>query len=287
LSGLGTQKGTYDNRARQRLTDSKTAIPAAFEMVEDWRRERERFGHLLLALDFDGTLAPIVSRPDEARLLDGAAAAIEQLLKRSDTDVALVSGRSLADLRERCTFDGVYYSGNHGLQMEGPGVQETRKQALTLQPRIRTIAALLQTRLAGIDGLFLEDKDLTLSIHSRMIESEAERERVHSIVQETVRENPAGLKITYGKRVIEVRPDVDWHKGEATLFLIDAIEMERRSPVFPIFIGDDVTDEDAFVALQGRGAGVIVAPKLPQHTAATAYVHSPDEVVQLLEALAD
>lgn len=256
-------------------------------MIEDWRRERERFGHLLLALDFDGTLAPIVSRPDEARLLDGAAAAIEQLLKRADTDVAFVSGRSLADLRERCAFDGVYYSGNHGLQMEGPGVQETRKQALTLQPRIRAVASLLETRLAGIGGLFFEDKEFTLSIHSRMIESETERERVHAIVQETVRENPAGLKITYGKRVIEVRPDVDWHKGEATLFLIDTIEMTRRSPVFPIFVGDDVTDEDAFVALQGRGAGVIVAPKLPEHTAATARVHSPDEVVKLLEALAD
>src|SRR5687768_4993566 len=234
-------------------------IPPAFERLDFWRAERQRLGHLLLALDFDGTLAPIVSHPENAQMLDDARGGIERLLKRGDTDVAFISGRSLSDLRDRCAFDGVYYSGNHGLEIDGPGVRETREQAVDLRPRVRAIAEVLRHRLDGIHGVILEDKDLTLSVHSRMIEDEMERERVHGIVKESLRTGGDGLKLTYGKRVIEVRPDVEWHKGEATLYLIEAVEKARRSAVYPIFIGDDITDEDAFAALRGRGAGVIVA----------------------------
>jgi trehalose 6-phosphate phosphatase len=280
------QKGTYGNQAGQRLTDSKITIPTAFEQLDSWRHERQRLGHLLLALDFDGTLAPIVSRPDKAQMLDGARGGIERLLKRGDTDVAFVSGRSLADLRERCAFDDVYYSGNHGLEMDGPGVRETREQAIALRPRVHALAQVLKQNLDGIDGVIFEDKDLTLSIHSRMIEDESQRERVHEIVTDAIRANGDGLKLTYGKRVIEVRPDVEWHKGQATLYLIDVVEKARGSAVYPIFIGDDVTDEDAFAALQGRGAGVLVAAALPERTAASGWVQSPHEVVLLLEALA-
>jgi trehalose 6-phosphate phosphatase len=261
-------------------------IPTAFDQLESWRTERGRLGHLLLALDFDGTLAPIVSRPENAEMLEAARAGIERLLKRGDTDVAFISGRSLADLRDRCAFDGVFYSGNHGLEMHGPGVRETRQHAVALRPRIRAIAQVLEQSLQGISGVLLEDKDLTLSIHSRMIEDEMERERVHEIVKDALRAEGNGLKLTYGKRVIEVRPDVQWHKGEATLYLIEAVEKTRGS-VFPIFIGDDVTDEDAFAALQGRGAGVLVADRIPERTAASAWVRSPHEVAMLLEALAE
>jgi trehalose 6-phosphate phosphatase len=262
-------------------------IPSAFDQLDSWRRERGRLGHLLLALDFDGTLAPIVSRPENAQMLDSARGGIERVLKRGDTDVAFISGRSLADLRERCAFDGVYYSGNHGLEMHGPGVRETRDQAIALRPRVRALARILKPKLDGIRGVLLEDKDLTLSIHSRMIDDESERERVHGIVKDALRADGEGLKLTYGKRVIEVRPDVQWHKGEATLYLIDAVEKARGSAVYPIFIGDDVTDEDAFAALQGHGTGVLVADALPERTAAGAWVRSPHEVAMLLEALAE
>ncbi|MGQ0560288.1 MAG: trehalose-phosphatase [Gemmatimonadota bacterium] len=261
-------------------------IPRAHDLVGTWREQRSRLGHLLIALDFDGTIAPIVSRPQEASMLAQARVVIERLLKRADTDVALVSGRSLHDLRARSRIAGAYYSGNHGLQIDGPGVHETRQDALALLPRVQAIGRELAHQLAGIEGVYLEDKELTLSVHSRMIEAEAERARVHDIVEQTYRARREGLKLTYGKRVIEVRPDVEWHKGEATLFLIGCIERARRSRVFPIFIGDDVTDEDAFRALAGRGAGVLVAPAPPPDTAARAWVRSPEEVVTLLEGLA-
>ena len=219
-------------------------------------------------------------------MLPGARAAIEQLLKRADTDIAFVSGRSLSDLRERIGIAGVYYSGNHGLQIEGPGVHETLQAAVELVPRVQQMFADLENRLARIEGLYLENKELSLSVHSRMINDEPTRARVHEIVQAAHAAAPAGLRLTHGKRIIEVRPDVDWHKGNATLFLIECVEKARASKVFPVFAGDDLTDEDAFRALRGRGSGIVVAAAPPAHSAATAWVATPEQLVDVLEALA-
>jgi trehalose-phosphatase len=267
------------------LTESETPIPHAFEQIAFWRTERARCGHLLIALDFDGTISPIVERPQDAHMLPAARAAIELLLKRADTDIAFVSGRSLADLRERSGIDGVYYSGNHGLQIEGPGVHETQEAAVELVPRVQRMFADLEARLAGIEGVYLENKELSLSVHSRMINDEPERARVNDIVRAAHAAAPGGLRLTYGKRIIEVRPDVDWHKGNATRFLIDCVETARASTVFPIFAGDDLTDEDAFRVLRGRGSGIVVAAAPPPHSAATAWVATPEQLVGVLEAL--
>lgn len=241
---------------------------------------------MLIALDFDGTIAPIVRRPQEAALLAPARSAIEQLLARHDTDVAIVSGRALEDLRERCAIDGVYYAGNHGLQIDGPGVHETRPDALRLIPRIERVRAQLERALAGVAGVYLEDKTLTLSVHSRMIDDEAERARVHETVKQIFERDREGLKLTYGKRIVEVRPDTDWHKGDATLFLIERVTAARNSQLYPMFLGDDLTDEDAFASLRGSGAGVFVGEHPPEQTSAIAWLRSPDEVVILLQKLA-
>jgi trehalose 6-phosphate phosphatase len=287
IVGLSQQKGIYGHWAGQRLTESETPIPNAFDQIASWRAERRRSGHLLVALDFDGTISPIVSRPQDAQMLAGARAAIERLLKRADTDVALVSGRSLPDLRARVDIDGVYYSGNHGLQIEGPDVHETLQEAVQLVPRIQEMAVELAGPLAGIAGVYLENKELSLSVHSRMVADDATRERVYEIVRMAHAAAPEGIKLTHGKRIIEVRPDVDWHKGNATLFLIDCVETARRARVFPLFAGDDLTDEDAFRALSGRGAGIVVAAAPPAHTAATSWVPTPEHLVRVLEALAE
>lgn len=264
----------------------KSVVSNAFDRANIWRQQRKSTGHLLLALDFDGTIAPIAPRVQEAYIVAGARVALERLLNRPDTDVAIISGRGLADLRERCDVAGVYYAGNHGLQIEGPNVHETRAEALALLPNVRAIARRLQSVLQGIDGVYLEDKELSLSVHYRLVEAESEQNRIRSLVEATYAEASKGLRLTYGKRVVEVRPDVGWNKGNATLFVLDVIEKARGSAAFPIFIGDDVTDEDAFVALRGRGEGVIVAPDETVATAATSSVASVQEVVKLIEALA-
>jgi trehalose 6-phosphate phosphatase len=260
-------------------------VPNALDLTETWLARRAAAGHLLVALDFDGTIAPIVRQPQHAYMLAPARAAIERLLQRHDTDIAIVSGRALEDLRERCALTGVYYAGNHGLQIDGPGVHETRPDALRLMPQVQRVRRELDQALAHVPGVYLEDKQLTLSVHSRMIDDERERAHVHEIVKRIFNAHGRDLKLTYGKRVVEVRPDTDWHKGHATLFLIDRVRAARNSPLFPMFIGDDVTDEDAFASLKGTGAGVLVGHEPAPGSAAAAWLRSPEEVVELLQKL--
>jgi trehalose 6-phosphate phosphatase len=256
----------------------------AFESVPKWREQRAEFGHMLIALDFDGTIAPIVPHPDDAQLLPQARPILNRLAHREDTEIALISGRSLRDLVTRIGIADVYYAGNHGLEIHGPALHDTVAAALELQPAVQRCVVALGTALNGIKGVYLEDKRLSLSVHYRMVDDAGAQQHVQETVQSVFAEHSQGLCLTTGKRVLEVRPDVDWHKGKALLYIIEAIETARGVAMLPLFVGDDKTDEDGFVALSATGAGVLVGPPdLP--TAATSYVRSPEEAVQLLEQL--
>ncbi len=239
---------------------------------------------MLIALDFDGTIAPIVPHPDDAQMLPEARPILDQLAERSDTEIALVSGRSLHDLRSRIGIDDVYYAGNHGLEIHGPDLDDTVAGALELLPRVQECFVALTHAVGDIDGIFIENKQLSLSVHYRMIDDPAMQERVEAEVERIFRGRPEGLRLTTGKRVREIRPDIDWHKGKALLYIIEEIEAVRGAPMLPMFVGDDKTDEDGFAVLARRGAGVLVGPP-DTNTAATSYVRTPHEAVELLERL--
>lgn len=274
-------------KMNERHATQKLAVRPALEQVPSWLRKRSESGHLLLALDFDGTIAPLVRKPEEAQMLPAARPALERLLNRADTDVAFISGRALADLRARCSFDNAFYAGNHGIEIGGPGVHHVRPEALEHRPAVRKFAEQLQRELARFKGVTLEDKDLTLSVHYREVDDEHQQQEIVACVEQLFADsNTEGLKLTYGKRVVEVRPSVNWDKGKALLYVIDCIERDRGVDLFPIFAGDDVTDEDGFRVLQGYGAGVLVARDPARETAATSYVCSIEEMIALLEALA-
>lgn len=256
----------------------------AFDSVSDWRAQRDASGHMLVALDFDGTIAPIVPHPEHAQLLPHARPILEALARREDTVIALISGRSLQDLRSRIGIRNVYYAGNHGLEIHGPDLDDTVAGALELQPRVQRCFAALQNALGETEGVYLENKQLSLSVHYRMIDDPQQQRRVRDVVHEIFRQNGDGLRLTTGKRVLEVRPEIDWHKGRALLYIIDEIESVRQAHMLPMFVGDDKTDEDGFAAIAGKGPGVLVGPA-DAHTAASSYVRTPDEAVELLERL--
>jgi trehalose 6-phosphate phosphatase len=256
----------------------------AFELVPQWRTRREQAGHMLIALDFDGTIAPIVPHPDDAQLLPEARPVLEALAERNDTEIALISGRSLQDLRRRVAIGDVYYAGNHGLEIHGPDLDDTVPGALELVPVVQECSRTITDQLGGINGIFIENKVLSLSVHYRMVDDPQTQKQIEAAVERVVREHQPGLRVTTGKRVREIRPDIDWHKGKALLYIIAEIESIRGAVKLPMFVGDDRTDEDGFAALPVQGAGVLVGAPDAQ-TAATSYVHSPAEAVQLLERL--
>jgi trehalose 6-phosphate phosphatase len=255
----------------------------ALERVPIWTDAWRASGRLVLLLDFDGTLAPIVDRPELAAMAEGTRAALDRLMAMEGVAVAVVSGRGLADVRERAAIPDIAYAGNHGMEIEGAGLHRMHPEAAAARPELETVAAIIEPALEGIDGAFLEDKGLTLSIHYRLAPDHAEE--VREIVLEAAGGRPE-LEVFEGKMIVEVRPRVEWHKGKAVLFLLDQMRPPQHAPV--LYLGDDRTDEDAFREMESWGPaaeGILIAERPSPGSAATAWLRDPAEVGALFEAL--
>lgn len=261
-------------------------LPHALDRVPAWRDVWRRTGRLVLLLDFDGTLAPIVERPEAAAMPDATRRALERLMARPGVEAAVVSGRGMADARERAAIPGIAYAGNHGMEIEGGGMDRVHPEARAARPALERVADEVGAALEPVPGAFVEDKGLTLSIHFRMADPSREEE-VRRAVLGAVHGHD-DLRVTEGKKVLEVRPRVDWHKGRAVEFLLGEMRPPAGAPV--LYLGDDRTDEDAFRALAARGdgaEGVVVADPPPEDTAAASYLREPGEVAELFGALAE
>jgi trehalose 6-phosphate phosphatase len=259
-------------------------IRDALDLVHELRTARDNAGRMLLGLDFDGTLAPIVPRPEDAALPAATRPVLARLAARPDTDVALISGRGLRDLADRVALPGVYYAGNHGLEIEGPGVSRVHEEAAAARTRLAALADRIRTAVGAVPGAIVEDKGLTLSVHYRMVSDEVAQQRVRAVAHACGAEEPL-LLVSDGRKVVEIRPAVDWHKGRALRFLRNVIlGAAAGAPV--LFVGDDRTDEDAFRELGDGGWGIIVGDPPPAHTAARARLASTGAVVQFLTELA-
>ena len=260
-------------------------IPHAQDSLEELRARRERAGGMLLAFDFDGTLADIVPRPADAALHPSAADALRRLAARADTAVAIISGRALEDVRARVGIGGIYYSGNHGLEIEGPDLQRTADEAEALIPIVSEAAGRLRALESEVPGVEVEAKTLSLSVHYRRAATPEVGAVVRRAVEDVARGHD-GLRIGEGKMVCELRPAIDWDKGKAALWLYESLRPRIGSEAPVVFIGDDVTDEDAFVAIRDIGLGILVASTLPARTAATVHLRSVAEVVEFAIGLA-
>jgi trehalose 6-phosphate phosphatase len=232
-------------------------------------------------LDYDGTLTPIVSRPDLAVLTDEMRQALRAVAGAWPTTI--VSGRGREDVAGLVGLDQVDYAGSHGFDIAGPQASSLR---LEVAPEVVPVLAgafdELRARTAGIPGALVENKRFSLAVHYRLVAPEQVPE-LERIVDEALAERPQ-LRKAHGKMVFELRPAIDWDKGKAVLWLMDALGLAGPE-VLPLYVGDDVTDEDAFRALAGRGIGVLVS-ELPRPTAACYAVQDVNEVGELLRRLA-
>jgi len=258
------------------------SLPHASRILPALLAARSLTGHLLLGLDYDGTLTPIVERPEAAHLPPAAAAALAGLAARPDTELAVLSGRALADVRARVGVAGIYYAGNHGLEIVGPGLERVHPGALATLPALREAASELGRALEAVAGVQIEEKGVSLSVHYRRVAA-GDRTAVRERALRIGRARP-GLRCTEGKMVVELRPEVAWHKGEALSFIRRALAHGEAGPV--VFVGDDRTDEDAFRAVGDNGYGIVVAPVPPTGTAAKAFLASPLDVLSFIRQLA-
>ncbi|MDH4094173.1 MAG: trehalose-phosphatase [Betaproteobacteria bacterium] len=232
---------------------------------------------LALFLDYDGTLTPIVERPEDAVLAEPMRDVLRRVAARYT--VAVVSGRDLEDVRARVGLENIHYAGCHGFEIAGPRGNRVHEAAAAAAPQLGAAADMVAHDTRGIPGVQLERKRFTLAVHYRRA-PEARVRDVHEAVLRAQARHPA-LRVTEGKKVYELQPDVDWDKGRAVLWLIETLKLEDAMSVY---IGDDVTDEDAFRALAHRGLGIAVQDA-PRPTAATLTLRDPEEVRALLAGL--
>lgn len=273
-------------------------------------RRLRNAGRVLLLFDYDGTLTPIVARPELARLAPAVRDSLARLASGGDNGgkfiVGLVSGRSLADLRAllalpgppdapgapdvpgmpdasgRPDIPGLLLAGNHGFEISGPGIEFVHPEAAALRPALDDAFARLQAATAATPGAMVEHKGLSLTAHYRGVAPEQAgglERAVEAAVAPLVESGQ--LRITRGKMVREIRPNLPWHKGRAIAYLRGCYP---DAPL-PVYFGDDVTDEDGFIAAQELGGLAVFVGPPRDGTNALHQLDSPQEVAQTLQLL--
>ncbi|XLR32802.1 hypothetical protein HN51_052732 [Arachis hypogaea] len=271
-------------------------------------------------LDYDGTLSPIVADPDKAFMTKKMRATLKDIARHFPT--AIVTGRCRDKVYSFVKLAQLYYAGSHGMDIKGPTKSRTpnkgNDKALLCQPAskflpmIEEVYKILLEKTKSVPGAKVENNKFCLSVHFRCVDEKcwaALAEQVRLVLNEYPK-----LKLTQGRKVLEIRPTIKWDKGKALEFLLESlgqysvliinisyiicimhlfqltitfvIGYDNSNDVFPIYIGDDRTDEDAFKVLRNRGQGIgILVSRVPKDTEASYTLKDPAEVEQFLRRL--
>jgi alpha,alpha-trehalase len=232
-------------------------------------------------LDYDGTLTPIVESPEQAVLSEEMRQTVSELSRYCT--VGVISGRDLQDVRELVGIDSIYYGGSHGFDIAGPGGErQEAQQAAEFLPVLDRAEKALQDRLHNVAGALVERKKFSIAAHYRKVADENVGEV--ELAVDKVLENYPDLRKSTGKKVFELQPKLDWHKGKALLWLLEDLGLNKPD-VLPFYIGDDTTDEDGFRALKERGITIVVEEG-SRSTEAQYTLANPDEVREFLQKVA-
>ena len=249
-------------------------------LFKDWENIQARIQNaqnLFLFLDYDGTLTPIVSRPELALCPSEVKRHLEKLHDLPGVYLAIISGRSLEDLREKVGVQGIIYVGNHGLEIENPAGRHKKILSSARTRELKRITQNLQDSLKEIPGILFEEKGPILAIHYRNVPQKFFTQ-VPQVLEAELRQWRDRWKMASGKMVLEIRPKIDFNKGDAVR---DILKTFPSLGLLPIYLGDDQTDEDAFRVLKGRGISVFIGQgRLSSE--ADFFLQNPDEVQEFL-----
>lgn len=239
-------------------------------------------------LDYDGTLTPIVERPEDAAISEAMRESVRRLAERCP--VFVVSGRDRPVVQELMGLNNLIVAGSHGFDIWSPGHGSIEREigGGDFHDLLVRVEGRLHEVMDPIDGALVEPKKASVAAHYRLV-AEDQRDKIKDVVEEILAAHPRRLKVTPGKMVFEIQPKIDWDKGKAVLYLLKALDLDGDD-VIPIYLGDDETDEDAFRALAGRGIGIFVGrpsdPEVGERTTAADYIlHTVEQVGWFLESL--
>jgi trehalose 6-phosphate phosphatase len=259
------------------------------KLFEEYPRIKKRIlgkEFLFIGLDYDGTLTPIVSHPDHALLPPDTKSLLTYLCDLPHTSVCIISGRSYEDIRKQVGIRKIIYAGNHGMEIKGKSFSFSIKNSKKYAEEINKICRNLTQRLKEIKGVWVENKGLTASIHYRLADPK-DVKKAKQIIFPIIK-TLKNLKLRRGKKVWEIRPNIDWDKGKAVQYVLEKSlgkDWKRRSSV--VYIGDDQTDEDAFSLLKQHGITAVVSRKPSSTSNAQYFLVHPQEVISFLRWLSN
>lgn len=276
---VGDLRGFDFRGVRRRERRPVAEIPFALDAPAalDCRLAR---GAPAVFLDYDGTLTPIVDDPEAAHLGADMCAVISDLAARMP--VAIVSGRDRRDVEQRVGLEGLYYAGGHGFDISGPGLSLEYPGGVSAGVALDAAEASIRERVRAIPGALVERKRFSIALHYRNVAPE-HLGAIFEAVREAARH---GLEPSEGKKVVELGPAVDWHKGSALIWLLESLDLDAPD-VVPMFVGDDRTDENAFAVLGGDGIGVLVGDAVAPTSWADLRVADQSEVSALLRRVGE
>jgi trehalose 6-phosphate phosphatase len=256
-----------------------TSPPHALKSIEEIRTRTEGKKPAVF-LDYDGTLTRIVNEPEKALLSDSMRRVLDELSEC--VPVAVISGRDLPDVQRMVGISTIFYAGSHGFDIAGHKNKHMNQQkGLEFLPALDRAERQLKEILKPVKGSRVERKKFAIAIHYRNVE-EDRVESIKKAVEEVASHYP-GLRRSGGKKVFELLPKIDWNKGKALLWLLHIMDLDKPD-VIPLYIGDDLTDEDAFKSLKGLGISIVVMDQ-PRFTEAQYRLNDPDEVEAFLGLL--
>jgi trehalose-phosphatase len=210
---------------------------------------------------------------------------LQALAKASGCRIAVISGRTLQDIRGRVGITGITYGGNHGLELEGPEGTFRYPVPERVRRALDDVRGELKKGLAAVRGTFLEEKGMSLTLHLRKVRRGELLIAAHALSEATRPYRMRGeIVVRPGKEAFEIRPSVEWDKGKALLRLLEKGTVAGGEPPWPLCVGDDRTDEDAFRAIGERGVTVYVGE--PRKTDAQYYLRNVGEVGEFLGRIA-
>ncbi|MBL7071534.1 MAG: trehalose-phosphatase [Candidatus Omnitrophica bacterium] len=251
--------------------------PAYLRSGKDLISDKRKF---VFFLDYDGTLTPIVSRPDLAVISKEMKSTVEKLSGKHM--VAIVSGRMREDVEGLAEIKDIFYAGSHGFDILGPGFSMIHPKAKEAISVVAEVIEKLSKKLSNIEGLIIEKKKFSVAVHYRLVDEAKHLPQIKAFVENIAKEY-GSLCLMKGKKVFELLPNISWDKGQAIRWIMKALKLSWKESSC-VYIGDDVTDEYAFRSMRTRGTGILVSKDL-RPSAADFWLSSPDEVRSLFEKI--
>ncbi|KAL5719001.1 trehalose-phosphatase [Ranunculus cassubicifolius] len=301
-SSIGCSSTDKNNKSDASYTSWLKKHPSAIRMF-DQMMAVAKGKRIVVFLDYDGTLSPIVEDPNLAFMSDTMRSAVREVARYIPT--AIISGRSREKVYEFVHLTSVYYAGSHGMDIMGPVrplttsdvqnqtrlVDQQGNQGVLFQPAkeflpvIQEILTVLEEKTKNIPGVLIENNRFCISVHFRRVHEE-DYVRLEEQVKSILKEYP-NFHSTRGRKVIEIRPSIKWDKGHAVEYLLETFGFGNNSNVIPLYIGDDRTDEDAFRVLRNKKQSYpIIVSSVPKETKALFSLRDPSEVMCFLMRLA-